>query len=995
MAGSELQTDFNVAPYFDDYNEDKQFYRILFRPSVAVQARELTQLQTIMQRQISRFGNSIYKDGSIIEGCNFTTYPDIPQVKFKDSNTSTVDFTLLTLNDGNVANSYLLVSNTTGVRAVVFKAFTGAESVVFSGNYDTNRAYLQYIETGSVGGVDVEKFQDNGEQIDVYHPTNQNKQGPLNQANRLGFINTLSSNAYINAYGVGYGMKVGEGVIFQKGFFQKSLPTTFIMREHFSNVAGYRVGFSTEEYVITEVTDTSLNDNAIGSYNYTAPGAHRLKLVPVPTWYDASNNAVTIPKNFLAVMEFDGGDGRIVQNNSDLQLSAIGDVIAKRTFEESGDYIVRPFNIDVISHESNNQSFYYNISSGLAYIDGYRVELLSPRRVEVKRAIDTDYALNQITTVNMGNYVRVQNFSGTIPTENLPEVQLITGDQEVLGNNQFITLPIGGLGSTWVGNASIRAVVYEPGSGRKGTPNAQFQVYLTNIRMKPGKNFLNDADSFYLNHPTYGYIFGDFMKDNTGKVIYYDTQLQNLLFDTGSIGVKRLTTNTGFNDSTLIYRKTLTGNLVKVGDESQATFTLTGPDQFNYGVGYLSDTNSEDVNVTFAQDTASVAYITNGTKALNGFNGTGANITSTTAFTSSLYVGAGLKLTNTTSGSTGYVTVRSIDGANSVYVTPVGQIPAGTFTVRQFFKQGTHVSFTGSGNTIYVSSPTSLTINLKLEPDSSAYNVNAQIPLKRTGANPIEKVVNKKSVIKINTSTHWNGTTGPWNLGLTDVFSLVNVHVGSISGTPYSDTNTDRSEWFYIDSGQADDVYNHAKLFVKPQYASGITSGTTMLVKVNHFTANITSTKAGFFSVDSYPIDDANTANAHAIATAQIPIYLDTHSLAYDLRNYIDFRPVVANTANVTTVVAAATINPANNFTVYVTGTGTGLSIEPNANFVYNIEYYLPRKDILVLNKDGSLTAKLGQPSIKPQLPSLNKSGLQIADIVVPPYPSLTFTEAE
>ena len=129
---AELQTNFNVAPFYDDYDEDKQYYRMLFRPSTAVQARELTQLQTMMQKQVSRFGDSIYKDGSIIEGCNFTEYPDLPQTKFTDGNTSTIDFTLIVKTNTDVANSqshltnsYLLVSNTTGLRAAVFQAFVG------------------------------------------------------------------------------------------------------------------------------------------------------------------------------------------------------------------------------------------------------------------------------------------------------------------------------------------------------------------------------------------------------------------------------------------------------------------------------------------------------------------------------------------------------------------------------------------------------------------------------------------------------------------------------------------------------------------------------------------------------------------------------------------------------------------------------------------------------------------------------------------------------
>ena len=55
--------DFNINPYYDDFDEEKKFLRILFRPGYAVQARELTQLQTILQNQVSRFGNNIFKNG--------------------------------------------------------------------------------------------------------------------------------------------------------------------------------------------------------------------------------------------------------------------------------------------------------------------------------------------------------------------------------------------------------------------------------------------------------------------------------------------------------------------------------------------------------------------------------------------------------------------------------------------------------------------------------------------------------------------------------------------------------------------------------------------------------------------------------------------------------------------------------------------------------------------------------------------------------------------
>ena len=60
------KTDFNVSPYWDDFSIDKDFYRVLFRPGFAVQARELTQLQTILQNQIEQFGNHFFKEGTIV-----------------------------------------------------------------------------------------------------------------------------------------------------------------------------------------------------------------------------------------------------------------------------------------------------------------------------------------------------------------------------------------------------------------------------------------------------------------------------------------------------------------------------------------------------------------------------------------------------------------------------------------------------------------------------------------------------------------------------------------------------------------------------------------------------------------------------------------------------------------------------------------------------------------------------------------------------------------
>ena len=65
---------FNVEPYWDDFNTvgadgltpKEKYQRILFRPGKAVQARELTQLQTSLQHQVSSTGDHLFKDGSVV-----------------------------------------------------------------------------------------------------------------------------------------------------------------------------------------------------------------------------------------------------------------------------------------------------------------------------------------------------------------------------------------------------------------------------------------------------------------------------------------------------------------------------------------------------------------------------------------------------------------------------------------------------------------------------------------------------------------------------------------------------------------------------------------------------------------------------------------------------------------------------------------------------------------------------------------------------------------
>ena len=78
-------TDLNVSPYYDDFDEADNFHRVLFRPGYAIQARELTQLQSILQNQVERHGNHMFKEGSIVIPGQLSYSDDFPTLQLTSS----------------------------------------------------------------------------------------------------------------------------------------------------------------------------------------------------------------------------------------------------------------------------------------------------------------------------------------------------------------------------------------------------------------------------------------------------------------------------------------------------------------------------------------------------------------------------------------------------------------------------------------------------------------------------------------------------------------------------------------------------------------------------------------------------------------------------------------------------------------------------------------------------------------------------------------------
>lgn len=955
---SSLTTDFNVSPYWDDYDPLKNFYRILARPSLPIQAREFTQLQTILQTQISRFGGHAFKDGSIVDGVAITYNPNVHFISLNDT---FVTNTALLPTDLN--NNYLITNSTNSNNAVraVIKIAKNGNKVDYP---NTNRFYLDYIRTGKDGSNnDISVFSP-GDTLYVYQPT-QNKFGNLVANNLLDSITTLSSNGSFSSNGYAYCMTVSDGTIFQKGFFASVLPQTITVTDFSTNVSGYVVGFDTLESIVTENEDVSLTDNALGYPNENAPGAHRLKLTPTlvsKLRTDLANNT-----DFFAIVEFD--NNQPTQQRDDPQYAAIKQGEAQTLFETEGDFAIKPFQIETRVNPANSASFFYEVSTGVVYVRGYRVEKIGSTKLQVPKATTTEVAQNQLITGNFGNYVVVDEYLGAFDFETLVEVSLYDGPQNSISEREGANAaPTGNV----VGKANVRAVAFE--TGVKGTPTAQYLVYLFNIQMNSGKSFSNDVKSLYLNG-SLGKAKADIVLEN-GIAVLKDATKVSALFDTGLSASKRLTNNTGINDTTYIYDQVKTATITANGTVT-VTIDPAGPgagsERLLSSTGSTITGNGLDAYNVFLTSPLSAANST-GTVA---FTNTSTTVTGTgTSFTTDLTVGQNIFVyANAT--TTDVRTVTSIANTTSLTLNaPLLYAANASTKYGKYFVDGSPLPLAS----ITINSNTSFTANVGFAAVSNT--VYVQYPVYRNQASAIPKVINKNRFVKIDCSNNVANSVGPWDLGLSDIHKIRNVYVG----TTFANTNPNQPSWFSLDSGQREDRYDHGRLIVSPQFASQITGSTKLLIELDHFTAN-TSASVGFFSVDSYPIDDANTANTNAIQTIEIPQFNGK-----DLRNFIDFRPLKYNTGNSATSAATATTNPATSNTVFNAGTAQYM-ISPDTNFTADIEYYLPRYDLITIDSTGVFRVNQGVPAVKPSAPFVENDQSVIAESYVSAYPSATKRE--
>ena len=394
-------TDFNLSPYYDDFAESKSFHRILFRPAFAVQARELTQSQTILQNQIEKLGDHFFEKGAMVIPGEIGYDLNYYAVKLSsiESTNTLAQFT----------NGTVLTGSISGVEATIVNQTANDGT-------DPDTLFVKYSKTG---GSNKNQFAfSDGETIT----------GTNSEATNV--------TAIVNTTATGAAAQVNAGSYYINGFMVNVLEQTIIL-DKYLNTPSYRVGLLVTESFVTPTEDNTLNDNAQGVSNTNAPGAHRFKIDLTLT---KKAIGATDDANFVELLRLNAG---ILQNQvRTTEYAVLEDTFARRTFDESGDYSLRGFDLDLREHliSANNRGIYTaanggseskiaaGLAPGKAYVRGYEIETIGTRYVDVDKARDFNTQNAFPTRFDFGNFVNVTNVYGS------PDVGFVTGESQPYKN---------------------------------------------------------------------------------------------------------------------------------------------------------------------------------------------------------------------------------------------------------------------------------------------------------------------------------------------------------------------------------------------------------------------------------------------------------------------------------------------------------------------------------------------------------------------------------
>ena len=921
-----LNTNFNVNPYYDDFDEDKKFLRLLFKPGYAVQARELTQLQTLLQNQTSRFGNHIFKNGSLVTG----------------GQTFLQDATYLKLNS-DYAGTAVSVSNFNGLSITNSDGSKRGEVIVV---YDADSG------TGDPKTLLVKQLYGN----------------TFTSGETIQTVQAAPAFANIATTGVGTGQifSISEGVFFYDGFFIKNSSQSIATSKYSNTTANARIGFEITESVVVSSQDTSLLDPAQDASNYQAPGSDRYKVDLVLATRSLTS---TDTSQFIELARVE--NGVLTFANQYPLYSVLEDTLARRTYDESGNYTVRPFQLSLETSAANSAKANVILSPGKAYVYGYEYETIAPTIITFDKPRTTDNVVGKRISADYGYYVYANTANGSLPIDTFSTVDL-----HCVPNSSINVTSTGTITNTKIGTARIKSIEFETASNTSNAATYEFRTYLFDINVGSifGGNVITKLDfsnTSYLgiaNTVVNAYQYS--MADNayrgaqfrivTGPgagepaktIVNYNGATQTIQLSSPFTANVQQNTSTWAIDFELAQVESLA---VTSGTQRVSSLDIAPASKDPaslYDDAILSDRDLEPLIFPLGQNYVALNSISNFYYSYRRlvhnqtFNASSQTILPALG-SGETYAAA----SSTSSKAQNYQIIITTKGSSPY---PVGSyIPANLISDVDVANR----RLTVTGATSDMVADVICTIDA-VNPGSKTktyVTANAQIQVGDIAGTSIF-ANNGVILYTAQGQTHIMANTVvktpdlPQSLFVADVVNIVSVtdyngYNITLANSVYA---TDITSKYTLDNGQRDSYYDHAVIKLK----SGVAAPTgPLVVKYNYFSS---IDAGGYFDVNSYS----------GYTYGLVPPYISSSTGSYyRLADCLDFRSVRAIP---TTPTLANTVT-------FSSGSNPKIP-ENGSDIILSYNYYLPRIDKVALNKNRSFEVIQGNPSLNP-VPPQDKDG--------------------
>lgn len=950
-----LTTNFNVDPYYDDFDEDKNYHRILYKPGFAVQSRELSQSQTILQDQIKKFGDHVFKTGSIVSGGQIfvqnTAYINLA---------TTYNTTDITYSD--YQNEY--ITNTTGTKkAYVLKAY---DADTTAGEPITLIINQMYGSPFSVNETIVTANSD------------------------VNAINYYANVAVSNPTGNSKTFSINEGVFYYEGFFVKNQAQSVALSKYDRN-SNVIVGFEVSEEIIDYTEDTSLLDPAQQASNFQAPGADRFKIA-----LTLKTRALTSTdfSQFIQLSQFEKG---IQQKVIATPIYAtLGDELARRTYDESGDYITKSFDIAVTDSSSNTAQANVTLGPGKAYVKGYEFQTIAPTIINVDKPRTTDNVNNRRITADYGYYVYANSFYGTFPTNLYANVELYAVDAGALSSIQGNTAV---LSNVRVGTAKVKLISFDSSANNQDSNTYIYKTFLTDINTRTlynsstanGYNIgANGGNSTVFTLPT-GFASnndvyvgakiritaGPGTYDGPRTIRFYEGSTRNVTVDKAfSVSINAnsqfaIDFDFGQTDSLAVMTGAATTRSASANISPISKKIIYAP--VAHEVTYVTDVGREPLLLKIGQDNVADNTIAD-------FSYTYRRLYQSVPFSGgistplSLGTGESLLPATSTSLKQQYYTVISTTKGTSNY--DVGTVvPSHVTSIDTAARTITVTDGTNMTANIYAaisaSNPTSKTKTFVRANTKLAANGTGSTTSNNVFGNGAIYVSSTDGQTLINANTILVKTPGTdQSLFVSDIHSINAIF--DFGGLPCTTTNynagnySNVTSYYTLVTGQKDSYYDWGGIRLKPGYPA---PKGPLLVRYNRFTSSGT----GYFNVDSYTRLGPNN-----LSYSDIPNFVTLDGSAMPLNDYLDFRPVRKDAIDTYT---------ANNSVFDVEERGAGPKVAEFAtDILLDYSYYLPRIDRVVLNKNGYFEIIQGTPSLTPLEPVEPAEAMTLYILSYPAY---------